>query len=63
METLKGRRARTQGKRSQKGPPKASSLAGEAKEDRGKGSETGCQEWNSARKAQVRGGTLTDKDR
>ena len=63
METLKGQRARTQGKRSQKGPPNALCLAGEAKEDRGRGSETGCQEWNSARKAQVRGGTLTDTDR
>jgi hypothetical protein len=29
---------------------------------RGRRSETGCQDWNSARKAQVRLGTLTDTD-
>jgi len=62
MEPLKGRRVRPQGMRSQKGPPNASSPAAEAKEGRARGSETGRQDWNSARRAQVRGGTLTDKD-
>ena len=57
-----GQRARTQGKRSQKGPPSALSLAAEAKVGRGRRSETGCQDWNSARKEQVRGRTLTDTD-
>ena len=62
MEPLKGRRARPQGRRSQKGPPNVSSHGAEAKEGRARESETGRQDWNSARRAQVRGGTLTDKD-